>query len=661
MDAQRSERAAGAGTSSDFSVTVTARELSTFPLFEAVSEPLLQELAPRFARHRVERGDLLFDGAPIGGDSAPNFLLLRGDVAIFQGSASDSLEISNYLSAGECYLEKLFAGEEFKILRVEASCPVELVAFRYQELITLFNREAAFRDQFNEMIARVSARQRDRFNDHFQRKISQFFVQERLTFSRRVKVKRMDLCIECEGCYEACRSRHGTDRLGSSEVRYGLTEVPRNCHDCVVPECIDKCPYGHITRSPESGEIVISDSCIGCSKCAEGCSFNAIQMHPVKGLDLEHYFPGRDPAARDPYIAQKCDNCTGYAEQACISACPTGALFEIDGPELFESWEQFDVDQQPGFAEVPSPSDVAQSARYWGARFTITNLIAIGYECCARLFSPELSVGWLLLNFGSPEAYEIELYREQALSARGTFGHSLGYVGGIAMLLSQLYYIGRRFAPRLGNLQLWMEFHVQLGFIGFIYGFYHTAFVWREPIAVATFTLLTLTIVSGVIGRYLVYLIPRARDVHEKRAQELDGLLQQATAAHTERLFQFNEGSPFTLSELRKELQDQIATPTVEGESTLRSRVMRWRTRRAQESDARRFLKNIKTAPQVALESAEELLELLMEQLERRSSIRRNESLSRVLKNYRIVHVAVGHLSFIALVLHIFRSLMYTF
>lgn len=661
MGVQRSERAAGAEASSAFSVTVTSAELATFPLFSVVSEPLLRQLAPRFARHRVERGELLFDGPPIGGAAAPNFLLLSGDVAVSQGSASGALEVSNYLGAGECYLEKLFAGEELSTLRVEASCPVELVAFHYQDLITLFNQEPTFRDKFNEMIARVSARQRGHFNDQFQRKIAQFFVKERLTFSRRVKVKRMDLCIECEGCYEACRGRHGTDRLGSSEVRYGLTEVPRNCHNCLVPECIDKCPDGHITRSPESGEIVIADSCVGCSKCAEGCSFNAIQMHPVKGLDLERYFPERDPAARHPYIAQKCDNCTGYAEQACISACPTGALFEIDGPALFDSWEQFDVDQQPGFTEVPSPSDVAQGARVWGARFTLINLLAIGYECLTRLFAPELSVGWLLLNLASPEPYEIDLYREQALSARGTFGHSLGYIGGVAMLLSQLYYLGRRLAPRLGNLQLWMEFHVQLGFLGFIYGFYHTAFVWREPIAVATFALLTLTILSGVVGRYLLYLIPRARDRHEKRAQELEGLLQGASATQPGQLFSAGEGALYTLSELQGALQKATAEPQAGRDSAPSSRTAAWRARRAGERAAKRLLEQLTAAPGATSESAEPLLKLLTEQLECRLSIRRSASLSRALKHYRIVHVAVGHLSFIALTLHIFRSLMYTF
>ena len=39
-------------------------------------------------------------------------------------------------------------------------------------------------------------------------------VQERLTFAGRVKLKRMDLCIECDGCYSACKDRHGTDRFG---------------------------------------------------------------------------------------------------------------------------------------------------------------------------------------------------------------------------------------------------------------------------------------------------------------------------------------------------------------------------------------------------------------------------------------------------------------
>ena len=141
-------------------------------------------------------------------------------------------------------------------------------------------------------------RQHGRFDNEEQQDIARFLVQERLTFSGRVKLKRMDICSECDGCYEACKTRHGTDRLGASEVKYGLTEIPQNCHNCVVPECMDKCKFGHISRHPETKEIVIDDNCVGCTMCSKGCSYGSIRMHPVSELDLQTYFPDRDQRQR---------------------------------------------------------------------------------------------------------------------------------------------------------------------------------------------------------------------------------------------------------------------------------------------------------------------------------------------------------------------------
>jgi hypothetical protein len=45
--------------------------------------------------------------------------------------------------------------------------------------------------------------------------------------------------------------------------------------------------------------------------------------------------PGKGRKAPARRIANKCDHCAGYGEQACVSACPTGALIEIAPATLF--------------------------------------------------------------------------------------------------------------------------------------------------------------------------------------------------------------------------------------------------------------------------------------------------------------------------------------
>lgn len=142
------------------------------------------------------------------------------------------------------------------------------------------------------------------------------------------------------------------------------------------------CSRAGIARMP-SGEVYITDSCIGCGICAERCPYDNIsivsleQDHPAqqdtwqrfttifrKGLGKErgkkilpmvgstpltdlHASPG-PLDAQQPYdafgemrkkLAIKCDLCAGYDNQACVQACPTGAAIRVQPGTFFGSTE----------------------------------------------------------------------------------------------------------------------------------------------------------------------------------------------------------------------------------------------------------------------------------------------------------------------------------
>ena len=221
-------------------IPVTAEMLGEAPLFSRLDVSTRTALATRCQHVDLARGETLFDGPPIAGDDAPVFLILFGDVSLHRTQLTNPEETVNYLSVGELSIERLIADEDTRRIRIAAMCPVRAIRFTYRDINVLLREDSGFREDVSDTIRDVLRRQRTRFDNAFQQDISRFLVQERLTFAGRVKLKRMDLCIECDGCYKACESRHGTDRLGPSEVKYGLTEVPQNCHNCVVPECMDK-------------------------------------------------------------------------------------------------------------------------------------------------------------------------------------------------------------------------------------------------------------------------------------------------------------------------------------------------------------------------------------------------------------------------------------
>ncbi len=634
-------------------VVVTADVLRAAPLFAVLERDLLERLAPRVEHVELARGEHLFDGPTVpDDDDSPVFVVLFGDVSVSRGPGPDALRASNFLSVGEAYVQKLFVDAESRHVRLTAMCPVRALKLKYRDANYLLKKDATFRDAFGAAIRRITERQHTRFDDRFQGDIARFLVEQRLTFAGRVKIKRMDICIECDGCYDACMARHGTDRLGPSEVKYGLTEIPQNCHNCVVPECIDKCKFGMISKHPETHEIVISDDCTGCTMCSRGCSFGAIRMHSIADLDMARYFPDRSPDAKGKNIAQKCDNCTGYSDRACITACPTGAMFQVDGVELFDHWEQFTVHEAPGFASVASPEGTSAAVRWFWPLFTLLNFVVLFWETVGRQLWPTLTFSAAFAGLG----WMAPLDPADPMKAGDTFGHTFGILGAACMLGTQLYRVGKRLAPRLGSVQAWMEAHIWLGVLGLVYAFFHTTQNFREPIAVATFLTMLLAIVTGVVGRYLLYLVPRSHAGQSLALQELEAQIRAVDQQVEESFVDRRHGH--TMMVRVAEFAKEDATEEEVDRSGLFAGVARLL---AEHRRQRRAIDGLRDEVEGQAESgkAAEVMRLLQEKARLERSLKRHDVLAKILKRYRVVHVTASNVMLGALLLHIGHSLMY--
>ena len=135
------------------------------------------------------------------------------------------------------------------------------------------------------------------------------------------------------------------------------------------------CSRAGIARLP-SGEVYITESCIGCGICAERCPYDNISIMTLedelesrsslnqlgdffrKGAGKERgrkslpmlqsaLAPGplNKSQAIDAHgeirkkLAIKCDLCAGYDNQACVQACPTGAAIRVQPTTFFGSTE----------------------------------------------------------------------------------------------------------------------------------------------------------------------------------------------------------------------------------------------------------------------------------------------------------------------------------
>lgn len=127
-------------------------------------------------------------------------------------------------------------------------------------------------------------------------------------------------CTGCLQCALACSFKNESI-FSLSRARVGVMwiaevdkMVPVVCQHCSRPLCMDICPMCAISRSEETGAVILnSDLCIGCKMCMVVCPFGA----PVFDMDSG--------------IMMKCDLCGGNPE--CVKHCAYGALTWVTSDE----------------------------------------------------------------------------------------------------------------------------------------------------------------------------------------------------------------------------------------------------------------------------------------------------------------------------------------
>ena len=124
--------------------------------------------------------------------------------------------------------------------------------------------------------------------------------------------------------------------------------------------------------------------------------------------------------------------------------------------------------------------------------------------------------------------YAFVLFFTRKIPAAGElFGHTLGILGFILMLLTETLYSLRKRSrsTRWGKMSAWLQFHIFTGLVGPYMVFLHTS--WKFNGLAGAVTLLTgVVVISGFIGRYIYTRIPRTAE-----GLEIDTPLGEAQAA----------------------------------------------------------------------------------------------------------------------------------
>jgi Fe-S-cluster-containing hydrogenase component 2 len=375
--------------------------------------------------------------------------------------------------------------------------------------------------------------------------ILDFYVRNGLSVAGpTVRLRQLDLCIDCKQCEEACEERHGAGRLVLGGFELGLLDFVFTCRTCTDARCLSPCEHDAIKRDPKTGEIrIVEDRCIGCSLCALSCPYGAIDMVNVSEPEVPSFRPrlkqrlekagklgfgpgkGRKAPARR--IANKCDHCAGHGDQACVAACPTGALIEIAPATLFRERAEPTGRRRKRLRVLPETPFVdginvrdAGLARVRHRRLSLLiwvlglgSLLGCGVEIALRWLAPTLSASYRMLVYEGIEPAIAELNVSYLAGSR--LALTCGYIGTALMVLSMAYPLRRRLGwfRGLAN-QFWLDVHLMTGIVGPLYIVLHSALRLTTWVSIPFWSMVAV-VLSGVLGRYLYTLIPSLTSKHE--------------------------------------------------------------------------------------------------------------------------------------------------
>jgi hypothetical protein len=208
--------------------------------------------------------------------------------------------------------------------------------------------------------------------------------------------------------------------------------------------------------------------------------------------------------------------------------------------------------------------------------------------------------------------------------ASSLFGHGLGVLGFVLMLMTETLYSLRKRTrlARWGQMSHWLEFHIFTGLVGPFMVLLHPGWQFRGLAGVLSL-LTVLIVISGVVGRYIYTAVPRTAD-----GIEIDLAVLENQAAQLE-------------AELLASEHDQETRPSAKGglASILASLGLATRN----------------SAQQKSLH----LRELQRERNRLTSIIRNRRSARRLLALWHTVHIPLGLTLFLVAFVHIGATIYY--
>lgn len=602
--------------------------LRGLPLFEGVPDPdLIAAMTQGGIAHRqLERDMFVLD--PIGlahGQPAPVIYVARGQVSagVFveqelaerraqqlqhENATKEEREEESLIKPpplarialknvalfmeGDLFNSGALAAARGQPMAFYTTAPSILISLDHRWIAELAVRHPSFEARLRRALS--VSRERLAWVSGVKQELLDFFVRQGISVSgEMVRVRQLGLCIDCKLCEEACEERYGARRLTLGGYQLGMLDFIYTCRTCTDQRCIDPCAYDSIKFDEVKKEVVINEAtCTGCTACAQACPYGAIDMVEIeadapmfmKGFlkrlekkDALKFGAGTGRVARARRIANKCDHCADFGDQACVSACPTGSLIEVNAYDLFRERSPamaqlarhgFDTDLTKRDRKEVLPVmpfteglDVRSGglAKVKRGRYApmlmwvlglLTFMVFTG-EALLRLYAKGMSYQFSQFKATAQYADLPDDAILELVTYRGGPGLSVyaGLIGVGLMIIAAIYPIFRRIKlfRWMASNTMWFDFHLMAGTIGPMFVALHSALKLDTWVSAAFWSMI-IVVASGFLGRYLYTQVPELSSGAE--LEELDH--QRAFETARPRM-------PVVIAELDRELTEQRA------------------------------------------------------------------------------------------------------
>ena len=229
------------------------------------------------------------------------------------------------------------------------------------------------------------------------------------------------------------------------------------------------------------------------------------------------------------------------------------------------------------------------------------------------------------------------------------FGHSIGILGFLMMLMTETLYSLRKRSrsARWGRMSGWLDFHIFTGIVGPYMVLLHSSWKFNGLAGVVTL-MMVIVVASGFIGRYIYTAVPRTADGVELEAATLEAQIASSDAE----LQRFLENNPTALRGLAQRIGGSSSGESSQALAFFSRALSEWGYRLQWQAEKRRLEPAVR-------QQASQLESLIRRQRLLRYQVSSLAMARRLLALWHAVHIPIGMALFTAAFIHIGAAIYY--